>query len=282
MTRTHTVTVSPLPEWIDPTQYLGFGPWLCTTDTNGIVAQKELTTAQAADVAARLRGLGLNDRPLEVSCHPPLGRKAVREGRTIDARRRRKTTPGFTRRNCKSDAPSRVGLTPESIALKMAKGLNGCIIFDACGGIGGNAIGFARNGATVHTTEIDPNRISMAKQNARCFGVTQKITFHCIDARTFRQSPLDICFVDPPWGTDWDKKSCVLSDFPLAEALWTQFQKQQNWHAFWLKAPSSFVPKSLHRTAQVRPIFGEEDGDRQRIKFLLIKVTRHALDTLPE
>ena len=282
MSRTHHVTVSPLPHWVDPQQYLGLTHWHTSDGPEGFVATATLDTHHAADVAARLRGLGLNGYPLNVACQPPLNRKAIRDGRTLDARRRRHTTPGFTKKTCQSDAPSRMGLTPESIAFQMAKGLKNAVVFDACGGIGGNAIGFARNGATVLSTETNGHRLSMARQNARIYGVASKIQFHQMDARSFKQEAVDICFVDPPWGPDWDKKQCALSDFPLAQDLWKRFLKHQQWMAFWLKVPSSFVPNTLHPLATTEPVFGTSEGDKQRIKFLLIKVPREVLRPLPQ
>jgi hypothetical protein len=159
---THAVTVSPLPAWLDRARLLGAGPW--THD--GPTASASLDTRAAADLAARLRGLGLDGVPIELTVTPPLHRNVVRDARTEDARRRRDTTPGFTKSGTQTDDEGRWSLTPESLALRTGQdaakrlGPSGRVLDAGCG-IGGNSLGFARAGLTVlavslfaHTWEL--------------------------------------------------------------------------------------------------------------------------------
>ena len=122
--------------------------------------------------------------------------------------------------------------------------------------------------------------LALARKNANLYGVSQHIHFIHGDTLT-QQVAADICFVDPPWGVDWDRIHCGLHDFPLAAALWERFS-DASWDAFWLKVPSSFNPSTLHPAAEVIPYFGAHPGDRQRIKFILLKVRRNDLHPLPE
>jgi SAM-dependent methyltransferase len=163
----------------------------------------------------------------------------------------------------------------------MAKGTKDLTVFDACCGIGGNTIGFARHGAKVFAVELRADLLDLAKHNAIAFGVRAQITFKKGEALTQKPPKTDICFVDPPWGVDWNKTRCTLDSFPLAYALWEAFRENPQWGSFWLKVPSSFDPRTLGVTGQVIPIFGAAAGDTQRIKFLLIKVSRANLNALP-
>ncbi len=277
MAKRHLVSVGPLPSWLDRTRFLGDESWLESKSSTGITASCELETASAADVAARLRNLGLNGHALNVECNPPLKRNAVRAARTQDARRRRNTTPGFEHPRARTHPDGRIGLTPERLAQHMAEEASGKLVFDACCGIGGNSIGFARSGCTVYAVEQRPELIQIARENANAFGVRNRITFKVGDTLQHLPKETNICFVDPPWGLDWDRIKCELSSFPLAKSLWTTFKQTPTWDAFWLKVPSSFVPASLDKPTTTTAIFGEAAGDRQRIKFLLIKVSRKDL-----
>jgi trimethylguanosine synthase len=103
-------------------------------------------------------------------------------------------------------------VTPENIALSIAQKLyknhGTALVWDAFTGVGGNAIQFALSGMHVIATEIDIDRISMAKHNASVYGVEEYIDFILGDAlrlprfwrHTERTSRFAAAFLSPPWG----------------------------------------------------------------------------------
>lgn len=56
-----------------------------------------------------------------------------------------------------------------------------CIILDGFTGVGGNAIQFAKRGAFVYAIDMDPIKLRCAAQNARVYGVADRISFICGD-----------------------------------------------------------------------------------------------------
>ena len=229
-----------------------------------------LSTVEAADVATRLRGLWLDGRKVLVDVTPPLPRAAVREARLIDARRRRDTTPAFTRGGTQLDEEGRYSLTPEIIAFEIAQRVSGEHVVDLGAGAGGNAIGFARAGCTVTAIEQDAKRMALARHNARCYGVESQIRFVNADGVTLLpELNADLLFVDPPWGRDYNKQRVGLADLPLLQAA---LSAHAGFGAVWAKVPVSFVTDD---TPQARPeaVFGRAQGDARRIKFLLLTAT---------
>ncbi|XP_018792113.1 PREDICTED: trimethylguanosine synthase [Bactrocera latifrons] len=101
------------------------------------------------------------------------------------------------------DCESWFSVTPEKIAAHLAERLSCDVILDAFCGCGGNAIQFARTCKRVIAIDIDPVKISMAKHNAKIYGVADKIDFiigdvmHIDRTCNFR---CDIVFLSPPWG----------------------------------------------------------------------------------
>ena len=81
--RTHRLTVSNVPRWVPTRRLLGDG-WRA----DGDAWTAELTTRDACDVAASIRGVGLDGRKLLLEATPKLPRPAVRAARLEDARRR--------------------------------------------------------------------------------------------------------------------------------------------------------------------------------------------------
>lgn len=261
-----SVTVGPIPSWMPLHALLGEGGWREEQTPQGRYAHAELPHAQAADVGARLRGLGFGGRAVEVRVHPRLSRPLVRAARLRDARARRDTSPGFSRRGVRLDDDGRRYLTPEALALEIGHLARGRSVLDLTAGAGGNAIGFARAGSRVIATELDEERLKLARHNARVYGVQDQITFRHGDAReVIAQESAEIVFVDPPWGV-YDKVRVTLSDLPLlAELMPALSYKEQ----VWLKLPPSFDPDTLAREAELRPLFGVAPGDRHRVKLLL-------------
>lgn len=264
----HEVRVWPLPGWLDAARWLGPEPFLLSRSEAGHVeATASLSTAQAAAVTTRLRGLGLDGHAVEVSVRPPLGRPALRAARLDDARARREVTPGFTRRGVRLDEEGRYSLTPEALALALGRRAAGLRVIDTCAGSGGNSLGFARAGCEVTAVEIDPARAADARHNAGVYGVADRVRVVAGDARLLLPTlDGDVVFVDPPWGRDYDKRVTRLSDLPLLAELLplcTRFRQT------WLKVPASFTAAELPR-ARTEAVFGAAPGDLRRIKHLLL------------
>ncbi|MFN7145817.1 MAG: methyltransferase domain-containing protein [Myxococcota bacterium] len=261
------VRVSPLPDWVPVGRFLG-----PRFTRDGAVATADLTVSEAADVAARLRGVGLGGRLLDVGFDPPLPRAAVRAARTEDARRRRDTTPGFTRPGVRLDEEGRFSLTPEALARALAKPLAGRAVVDATCGAGGNTIGFARAGARVTAIERDARRLADARANAAVYGVADRVRFLHGDARVLVPTlSADLLFVDPPWGVDWSRDRVGLADVPLLAELLPLARGR--YPAVWAKVPPAFDPADWPE-ASVEAVFGAAAGDTARVKFLVLREGR--------
>lgn len=266
------VTVAGLPRWV-PTEPLLGGEWSLRDEADGtITAEAERTPHDAADLAARLRGVGLGGRKLEVTVAPPLPRALVRAARTEDARRRRDTTPGFTRPGVRLDDEGRMSLTPEALALDIGRRATGRRVLDAFCGAGGNAIGFARAGCIVTAVDRDAGRLELARHNARIYGVERSITFVHGDA--LAELPRhDLVFLDPPWGADWDRTRTTVQDLPPLEQALGLARGEA-----WIKVPPSFDPSTVVG-AEAEAWFGRASGDRRRIKFVLLRRPAGTWDT---
>ena len=252
----HRVQVTGLAPWIEARRLLGpefveeQGTWCA-----------ELAREDAADLAARLRGLGFGGA-LDVFIRPGLKRTAVREGRTRDARLRRDTTPGFTRPGARLDDEGRMSLTPEVLALELGRCAPDVMVYDLTCGCGGNAIGFARAGRRVVAVERSSRRLEMARHNAQLYGVSDRIRFCHGDA--LEHLPEDgLVFVDPPWGGDWNKQRTTLDDLPLLASI-----LERRSHDLWAKVPPSFDARTVRASA--KGVFGHAPGDRQRVKYVLL------------
>ncbi len=271
----HRVCVAPIPGWLDHERLLGptgtGEPWRIDQRVDGSrEARGQLSSEAAADLGARLRGLNLDGAALVCDVEPPLRRPVVRRARTEDARRRRNTTPGFLRAKVRFDDEGRWSLTPESLALRLAATAAGAPIVDAGCGLGGNAIAFARVGCSVVAIEADAARLALARHNAGIYQVNDRIRFIHGDAvRLVREHarPDAILFVDPPWGTDWNRERFGLGDLPLLASL---LPLASRYAALWAKVPPSFSTAQLP-DAEPEAWFGEAEGDRRRIKFVLLR-----------
>lgn len=263
------VEVRNVPEWVDHSRLLGAEFSMEEQEPGWCRATALLERRVAADVQARLRGVGIGGRSIDVRVTPPLNRKIVRAARTEDARRRRSGSPGFSRKGARLDREGKVSLTPETLALELGKRANGRTVVDACCGAGGNAIGFARAGCAVTAIEIDRARMELAQHNARVYEVAQKIQWRHGDAmEELAKLRGDLLFIDPPWGEDYDRARVGLEDMPflqkaLAEGL--------HFPRVWLKLPPSFDIEDLPN-ARAEAVFGCGEGDRQRVKFLLLEL----------
>jgi predicted RNA methylase len=283
----HEVRVAPIPSWVDAERLLGptgatadAERWRLELGADGrVTAHARMSSERAADVGARLRGLGLDGLALVTTIEPPLRRAVVRQARTEDARRRRATTPGFLRPGARFDDEGRWSLTPEALAMDLAKAAGGRAIVDAGCGLGGNAIAFARAGCRVHAIEADRERLALARHNAGIYGVADRIGFVHGDAIARVDSLADpeaILFVDPPWGSDWDRLRCTLADLPLLGSL---LGAASRYAALWAKLPPSFAVAEFAAglagglgQVRARAYFGAAEGDFRRIKFVLVEL----------
>lgn len=233
-----------------------------------LLAQLSLPSRDAADLAARLRGIAFGGRKLVVDIAPPLPRSLVRAARTEDARRRRRGSPGFSDRRARLDDEGRMSLTPEALALAMAKQAPGTTVVDACCGAGGNAIAFAREGQRVCSVEISSSRVRLARENASLYGVAGRIDFIQGDAAELLPSMgADLLFIDPPWGEDWNRELSGLNDLPLLEPL---LRHRARFSEVWIKVPPSFDPAQLPGF-EPQAMFGVGVGDAHRVKFLWMR-----------
>lgn len=264
----HAVWVRGIPTWAEPKRLLGPGAWT----VEGKSAHARLVTHAAADLDARLRGVALGGSPVEVVCQPALPRAAVRAARTTDARRRRDATPGFTRPGTRLDPEGKVSLTPEALAQEIgtraAARWPGGLVVDAGCGAGGNTIGFARAGLRVVAIERDASRLADARHNARVYGVEDRVRWVRGDAHEeARRIEADLVFLDPPWGVDWPRLGCGLGDLPVL-AAWVADPPRAA--EVWIKVPPSFDVAQVPG-ATPEAWFGRAEGDRRRVKFLLLR-----------
>jgi len=104
----------------------------------------------------------------------------------------------------KLDDESWYSVTPEAIAQHIAERCRCGVIIDAFCGVGGNAIQFAQTCNHVIAIDIDPEKIQLAKHNAKIYGVEDRIEFICGDMlQVVSQMPFgqaDVVFLSPPWG----------------------------------------------------------------------------------
>lgn len=101
----------------------------------------------------------------------------------------------------KIDLEGLYSMDVQAVAFATAQHIESEHIVDACCGIGGAAIAFARAGKRVTAIEIDTTRLRMAEHNAEIFGVSGMIEFVNGDARsTLGQYPGSAVYLDPPWG----------------------------------------------------------------------------------
>jgi predicted RNA methylase len=270
MSSTHAVRVWPLPSWLDQRKLLGPGAFrFGDAGDRRLWAQADLDRKDAADLQARLRGVGLGGSRLSIEISPPLPRAAIRAAAVIEARRHRMGSPGFSRKGARLDAEGRRSLTPEALALALGRRARRVRVVDACCGAGGNAIGFARAGCAVTAVERDEARLAMARHNAHLYGVASQIRFVVGDAReAIATLDADLLFVDPPWGGRYDKARVTLADLPLLESL---LALRARFLRLWAKVPPSFDERSVP-DARPRAVFGVGEGDAQRVKFVLLEM----------
>lgn len=101
----------------------------------------------------------------------------------------------------KMDRESWFSVTPEKIAEHIAQRCKCDTIIDAFCGAGGNAIQFAFTCERVLAIDIDPIKIELARNNARVYGVDDRIEFIVGDfLKLAPKLVADVVFLSPPWG----------------------------------------------------------------------------------
>lgn len=103
----------------------------------------------------------------------------------------------------KLDEESWYSVTPELVARHTATRLRCDVIVDAFCGAGGNAIQLAKTCAQVIAIDIDPRKIALARNNARVYGVQDRIEFIIGDFLHLANShrlKADVVYLSPPWG----------------------------------------------------------------------------------
>lgn len=92
-------------------------------------------------------------------------------------------------------------VTPEEIAVGHAWRCFGRVVIDCFAGVGGNAIQFAKLCNHVVAIDIDPQKVELAYNNAKVYGVEDNIDF--IVGDFVQLAPAlkgDVVFLSPPWG----------------------------------------------------------------------------------
>ncbi|XP_043480567.1 trimethylguanosine synthase [Leptopilina heterotoma] len=101
----------------------------------------------------------------------------------------------------KLDRESWFSVTPEKIAQHIAEKCKCDTIIDAFCGAGGNSIQFALTCEKVLAIDIDPLKIELARNNARIYGVEDRIEFIVGDFFQLASNLFaDVVFLSPPWG----------------------------------------------------------------------------------
>ena len=147
------------------------------------------------------------------------------------------------------------GAKPEAAALECARRLPGETVLDAFCGIGATAIAFARVGKRVTTVELDPERLAMARHNARVYGVEDRIRFVHGDTRqVIRDTDADAVYLDPPWASPdaWTWQRFTLADYVVPPELLMAGALARGAHVA-LSVPPNFAFPELERLASSPP-----------------------------
>ncbi len=93
-------------------------------------------------------------------------------------------------------------VTPEKIAKHLAERCACDVIVDGFCGVGGNSIQFAMTCNKVIAIDIDPKKVEAAKNNARVYGVEDRIEFIIGDFFDIitKLTHADVIYLSPPWG----------------------------------------------------------------------------------
>ncbi|KAM9303137.1 trimethylguanosine synthase isoform 2-T2 [Morus bassanus] len=159
-------------------------------------AVDEKITAKKKEKKRRRRNkIALGAIPAEIAADPELAKYWAQRYRL------------FSRfdEGIKLDREGWFSVTPEKIAehiaIRVSQSFSCDIIVDAFCGVGGNAIQFALTSKRVIAIDIDPEKLSLARNNAEVYGVADQIEFVCGDFMVLAADlQADVVFLSPPWG----------------------------------------------------------------------------------
>ncbi|KAL4122720.1 hypothetical protein QTP88_015002 [Uroleucon formosanum] len=101
----------------------------------------------------------------------------------------------------KLDSESWYSATPEVISRMIAERCSCDLIIDGFCGAGSNSIQFALTSKKVIAIDIDPIKIELAQNNAKVYGVSDRIEFIIGDYYALAPTlKADVVFLSPPWG----------------------------------------------------------------------------------
>ncbi|MEC7984539.1 MAG: methyltransferase domain-containing protein [Myxococcota bacterium] len=165
----------------------------------------DVSAAVAGRALARASKLRLGGEAVSISCVPAVPK---RKDPAFFLPRNRNVTDLFSRWHAgvRVDEQGRYSLTPERVAMAIARDVESEMVLDAFCGCGGNTIAFARQPHIRKVIAVDQSasRLAMAEHNAKIYGVAHKIEFMHADVLGLsRVAPF--VFADPPWllGTDF-------------------------------------------------------------------------------
>ncbi|XP_027494628.1 trimethylguanosine synthase isoform X1 [Corapipo altera] len=165
-----------------------------TEDFSQAVDEK-ITTKKKEKKRRRRNKIALRSIPAEIAADPELVKYWAQRYRL------------FSRfdEGIKLDREGWFSVTPEKIAehiaVRVSQSFNCDIIVDAFCGVGGNAIQFALTSKRVIAIDIDPEKLSLARNNAEVYGVADQIEFVCGDFMVLAADlRADVVFLSPPWG----------------------------------------------------------------------------------
>nr|XP_032836825.1 trimethylguanosine synthase isoform X1 [Petromyzon marinus]XP_032836833.1 trimethylguanosine synthase isoform X1 [Petromyzon marinus] len=147
--------------------------------------------AKRAGLTRKKRGPRLDSMPLDVASDPELRKYWAQRYRL------------FSRfdEGIRLDREGWFSVTPERIAEHIAQRCQCDLIVDAFCGVGGNAIQFAFTCERVIAVDIDPEKVALARHNARVYGVDDRIEFIVGDFLALAPHlRADVVFLSPPWG----------------------------------------------------------------------------------
>ncbi|MGF1467871.1 MAG: methyltransferase, partial [Sandaracinaceae bacterium] len=178
---------------------------------------EEVPAHRARWLLRNVDGLAVGGSRLTVRTDPPLrpGRGASRRGERSERRRAL-----FSRwdEGVQVDDEGLLSLTPEALALEIARGARGVVI-DGTAGVGGLTIAFARQPEVHRVVAVDRDRARLARamHNARIYGVHAKVTAVPGDLLAHLGALRgDLLVVDPPWGgRGYDREHVGVEDLGL-------------------------------------------------------------------
>ncbi|XP_060836172.1 trimethylguanosine synthase-like [Rhopalosiphum padi] len=99
------------------------------------------------------------------------------------------------------DEESFYSVCPEILSYHIAKRCTNNVVVDPFCGAGGNVIQLAKMCKRVIAIDIDPEKIKLARHNAKICGVEDKIQFIVGDFFSiYKTIKADVLFMSPPWG----------------------------------------------------------------------------------